>query len=100
MTLIRRKAASASAGDAGGLQSQQGAAERARRRNVLAVEPAGASPALAMIGLGEVRELEISCESFGNFVSLGEIHLRDEVLSPRHQIAGSFARQGIRRGRC
>ncbi len=55
---------------------------------------AGAATALAMIGLREIRKLEVDGESFGDFVGLIEFHPGDDGADLFHQIDVEFQRCG------
>ena len=39
-----------------------------------------------MIGLGQIRQLEINREGFRDLVGARQVHSRDDLLCPEHQI--------------
>ncbi len=49
------------------------------------IQFAGATAALAMVGLSEIGEFEIRRECFGHVIGAGQVHPRDNLLRLEHE---------------
>ena len=67
------------------LHAQQRPAKGAGERRMFPVQFAGAATTLAVVGLGEIGEFEVSREGLGDVVSAGQVHPGNNRLGFEHE---------------
>ena len=60
---------------AGFFHAQKRSAKRTGKRSVIAIQFACTAAAFAVIGLGQIGQLEVSREGFGHLIGAGQVHV-------------------------